>query len=160
MQRLGGSEKGISAAENDIVIERANRSDIQALATLAAELGEIDRQAAERNVSTALEDPSVHLYVSRSEGNAIGFAGFTTRRTIIHAQPCGLLDELIVSREYRGKGIGKALIAHVIAACRERGCCELEVSTLKSNKRAREFYIACGFEEEAVLLELDLDESR
>jgi hypothetical protein len=36
------------------------------------------------------------------------------------------------------------------------GCCELEVSSLKSNTAARDFYKKCGFEEEALLLEMDL----
>ncbi len=35
----------------------------------------------------------------------------------------------------------------VIEKCRESGCCELEVSTMTRNKKAREFYRKCGFEE-------------
>ena len=35
-------------------------------------------------------------------------------------------------------------------------CYELEVSTEKSNTAAKWFYKACGFSEDAVLLEMDL----
>jgi GNAT superfamily N-acetyltransferase len=86
----------------------------------------------------------------------VGFVNFTTRKTIIHPSESGLVDELIVSREYRGKGIGRRLVSAVVDKCRELGCCELEVSTLMSNEKARAFYKQCGFAEEAVLLEMDL----
>jgi RimJ/RimL family protein N-acetyltransferase len=38
----------------------------------------------------------------------------------------------------------------------ELGCCEVEVSTEKSNAKARRFYKSCGFAEDAVLMEIDL----
>jgi ribosomal protein S18 acetylase RimI-like enzyme len=89
----------------------------------------------------------------------VGFINFSTRRTTMHLAPSGLIDELVVSRRSRGTGIGKHLIQSAVDRCRELGCCEVEVSTEKSNTRARRFYRACGFEEDAVLLELDLDNS-
>jgi ribosomal protein S18 acetylase RimI-like enzyme len=67
-----------------------------------------------------------------------------------------MIDELIVSKKYRGQGVGKELLSKVVKHCRDLGCCELEVSTLMSNQIARDFYRKCGFEEEAVLLEIDL----
>ena len=94
--------------------------------------------------------------VARCCDSVVGFVNFTTRKTMIHPSESGLIDELIVSREYRGKGVGQRLISAVIDRCRQLGCCELEVSTLMSNERARAFYKKCGFAEEAVLLEIDL----
>ena len=49
------------------------------------------------------------------------------------------------------------LISGVIDRCRQLGCCEVEVSTLMRNEKARTFYKKCGFDEDAVLLEMDLD---
>jgi GNAT superfamily N-acetyltransferase len=75
----------------------------------------------------------------------------------MHPRPSGLIDELIVSGRSQGLGIGKQLILAAITECREIGCCEVEVSTEKSNAKARQFYKACGFKEDAVLLEIDLE---
>lgn len=77
---------------------------------------------------------------------------------MMHPGPSGLIDELVVSKSSRGAGIGKQLIQAVIDKCRESGCYEVEVSTEKSNTKARRFYKTCGFEEDAVLLELGLIE--
>jgi GNAT superfamily N-acetyltransferase len=75
----------------------------------------------------------------------------------MHPRPSGLIDELVVKETSRGSGIGKQLVQAAISRCRELGCSELEVSTEKSNVKARQFYKTCGFEEDAVLLELDLE---
>ncbi len=49
------------------------------------------------------------------------------------------------------------LIGAVKKKCREIGCSEVEVSTEKSNTAARRFYKSCGFDEKALLLEMDLE---
>jgi len=86
----------------------------------------------------------------------MGLVTFTTKNTIMHARPSGLIDEMVVARASRGLGIGKQLLQAVIDKCREIGCCEVEVSAEKSNLRVRRFYKACGFKENAVFLEIDL----
>jgi len=86
----------------------------------------------------------------------VGFINFTVRQTILHQNPSGLIDELVVAEEYRGKGAGKQLVQAAIEKCRRLGCCEVEVSTEKANLNAREFYKQCGFEEIGMLFEVDL----
>lgn len=66
------------------------------------------------------------------------------------------IDELIVRKEYQRRGTGRKLVAAAIETCRELGCCEAEVSTEKTNRKALQFYRKCGFEERGVLLEADL----
>ncbi len=150
---------------DSINIVPAQEQDLPAITALIGELSNeadglnaTDRQMIEKNVRILFHDPAAHFLVARNADTVVGFANFTTRKTIIHPSESGLVDELIVSREYRGKGIGKRLISKVIDKCRELGCCELEVSTMVSNKDARDFYRKCGFAEEAVLLEMDLVE--
>jgi len=81
-----------------------------------------------------------------------GFINFTTRKTISHRGLSGLIDELIVAKSYRGKGVGKQLLSSVIEKSRQLGCCEVEVSTEKTNIKYRQ----CGFTERGVLFEIDL----
>jgi GNAT superfamily N-acetyltransferase len=148
-----------------IKIAAAQEQDLPAITALIVELRDdvdgpnaTDQQMIEKNVRVLFHDPAARFLVARSADHVVGFANFTTRRTIIHSSESGLVDELIVSREYRGKGIGKRLVSAVVDKCRELGCCELEVSTMVSNRKARAFYRGCGFADEAVLLEMDLGE--
>jgi GNAT superfamily N-acetyltransferase len=85
-----------------------------------------------------------------------GFTHFTTRRTITHRGPSGLIDELVVANGFRRTGIGRQLLSATIQRCKELACCEIEVSTERTNKRARGLHRNCGFEERGILLEKDL----
>jgi len=111
------------------------------------------------NCRSLISNPAQYVLVARQGGSILGFINFSTRQTVMHPAPSGLIDELVVSESSRGKGVGKQLMRAVVDKCRELGCCEVEVSTEKSNTKARRFYRDCGFEEDAALLELHLTAS-
>ncbi|MDH4368153.1 MAG: GNAT family N-acetyltransferase, partial [Dehalococcoidia bacterium] len=81
---------------------------------------------------------------------------FTVRQTVLHQSPSAMIDELVVTKEHQGKGIGKQLVLATIQKCKQLGCCEVEVSTEKTNVRARKFYKNCGFNKTEILFEADL----
>jgi GNAT superfamily N-acetyltransferase len=54
------------------------------------------------------------------------------------------LEDLYVSPEYRGKGIGKALITHVAAIAVAEGCPRFEWSVLEWNTPSIDFYHQMG----------------
>ncbi|MCJ7496918.1 MAG: GNAT family N-acetyltransferase [candidate division Zixibacteria bacterium] len=148
---------------NDITINPATEADLPSIKPLLLELMDamdntegFDVEQSFANCGILIKDPAHHILVAKDKDTFVGFVNFITRKTIMHPRPSGLVDELIVSRNYRGLGIGKQLILAAIQKCRELECCEVEVSTEKSNTQAREFYQRCGFEEDAVLLEIDL----
>jgi ribosomal protein S18 acetylase RimI-like enzyme len=158
--RLNRSKK----VPGNIVFSPVTEADLPPIKSLLIELTEamedtegLDVSQFIENTRQLLHDPAHHLLVARENNKVIGFVNFTTRKTIMHPGPSGLIDELVVSQEYRGSGIGRELIQAVIEKCRSIGCCEVEVSTEKSNTRARRFYKSCGFNEDAVLMEIDLD---
>lgn len=148
----------------DITVELATEADLPSIKPLLLELMDVmdntegfDVEQSFENCGVLIKDPAHHMLVAKDKDTVVGFVNFTTRKTIMHPRPSGLIDELIVSRSYRGLGIGKQLILAAIQKCRELECCEVEVSTEKSNTKAREFYQRCGFEEDAVLLEMGLE---
>lgn len=149
---------------DNIIIEPAEETDLPAIKTLLLELMDdmedtegFDIEKSVENCRLMLDNPEHHILVARDNNNVLGFVNFSVRRVIMHPNPSGLIDELIVLKNSRGMGIGKRLMETAIDKCRRLGCGEVEVGTEKSNKNAREFYKALGFEEDAVLLELDLD---
>jgi ribosomal protein S18 acetylase RimI-like enzyme len=149
---------------DDIPIEIATEADLPSIKPLLLELMDLRDNTEGFNIEQAFEncrslikDPVHHLLLAKDKDKVVGLVNFTIRKTILHPGPSGLIDELVVSRSYRGKGIGEKLLSAAIEKCRELGCCEVEVSTEKSNSLAREFYQRCGFKEDAVLLEINLE---
>ncbi|MCK4590502.1 MAG: GNAT family N-acetyltransferase, partial [Candidatus Latescibacteria bacterium] len=133
--------------------------DLAPIGRLLAELIEtvqaFDLQEAIRNCHRLFHESNSHFLIVRMDDSVVGFINFTTRQSILHPGASGLIDELVVAKAYRRRGIGRKLISAAIDKCRELGCCEVEVSTEKTNHRARKFYRSCGFEEDAVLLETE-----
>jgi len=149
---------------NGITIDAATITDLLSIKPLLLELMDAmadtegsDVEQSIENYRILLKEPAHHILVARDKDSILGLVSFIATRTIMHPRPSGLIDELIVARRSRGLGIGKQLILAAINECREIGCCEVEVSTEKSNAKARQFYKACGFEENAVFLEIDLE---
>jgi GNAT superfamily N-acetyltransferase len=149
----------------DVNIETARESDLPAIKRLLLELMDaiedtegFDIEQSVENCRIMLNYPGHYMLLARDNDNLLGFVNFTTRRVIMHPNPSGLIDELVVTRASRGSGIGRKLMLAAIDKCRQLGCGEVEVSTEKINKNAREFYKALGFEEDAVLLEIDLED--
>ena len=147
----------------DIIIREARESDLLTIRKLTLELIEamgntegIDIKLIAENCQNLLSEANSHILVAEIEGVVAGFLNFTTRKTILHRGLSGLIDEIIIAKSYRGKGIGKQLLSSAIEKSRQLGCCEVEVSTEETNIKAREFYRQCGFTERGVLFEIDL----
>jgi ribosomal protein S18 acetylase RimI-like enzyme len=146
-----------------IEIRDADASDVAAVLGLLAELlDEMERPStddlaeAHDRVLAAVRSPDRHMLLAEDCGAVVGLVSFTTRGTLAHDELSGHIDELIVTTPRRRQGIGALLLGAAAARCRALGCEELEVSTEKTNTRARAFYRRCGFDEEAVLLEMAL----
>ena len=147
----------------DIIIREAKESDLLTIGKLTLELIEamgdtegIDIKLIAENCRNLLSEDNSYILVAEIEGIIVGFINFTTRKTILHRGLSGLIDELTIAKNYRGKGIGRQLLSSAIEKSRQLGCCEVEVSTEKTNVKAREFYRQCGFIERGVLFEIDL----
>jgi ribosomal protein S18 acetylase RimI-like enzyme len=147
----------------DLLVRRARKSDLPAIGKLLAELANamddtegIDIRAAVETCNGLLKDAASHFLVAEIEGTAVGFINFTVRQTVLHRSPSAMIDELIVAKEYQGKGVGRELVLAGIEKSKQLGCCEVEVSTEKTNVKARRFYRKCGFGEKGTLFEVDL----
>jgi ribosomal protein S18 acetylase RimI-like enzyme len=144
-------------------IHQVTEADLSVIRPLIAELiatlddpSGFDVDRAMENCRALLERPDHHLLLARSQGVVCGLVHLTTRQSILHDRPSGLIDELVVARDFRGQGIGRLLLDAAVSRCRDLGCCEVEVSTESANRRAQEFYRKRGFSDEGVLFELHL----
>jgi GNAT superfamily N-acetyltransferase len=147
----------------DILIRKATKSDLLVIGKLLAELINamddtegIDIGIDLKTCEQLLKDDNSHFLVAELKTTPVGFINFTVRQTVLHRSPSAMIDELVVTKEYQGKGIGKQLVLAAIDECRQLGYCEVEVSTEKTNVKARKFYKKCGFNKREILFEVDL----
>jgi GNAT superfamily N-acetyltransferase len=147
----------------DILIRKATKSDLPVIGKLLAELINamddtegIDIGIDLKTCEQLLNDDNSHFLVAELKTTPVGFINFTVRQTVLHRSPSAMIDELVVTKEYQRKGIGKQLVLAAIDECRQLGYCEVEVSTEKTNVKARKFYKKCGFNKREILFEVDL----
>lgn len=56
----------------------------------------------------------------------------------------GYVHDVVVSSDYRGKGLGRMLMEKLIAAAKELGCRHIDL-TSNPKRNAGQFYISLGF---------------
>jgi ribosomal protein S18 acetylase RimI-like enzyme len=77
----------------------------------------------------------------RAVGIAVCFFGFSTFKAL----PLLNIHDLAVLPQYRGRGIGRALLAAAEDHARAKGCCKLTLEVQDDNARARSLYRRFGF---------------
>jgi GNAT superfamily N-acetyltransferase len=88
--------------------------------------------------------PVVEAWVADVDGEVVAFALFFTNFSTFLAKPGLYLEDLYVEPEWRGRGIGKALLERLGRLAVERGCGRFEWSVLDWNEHAIRFYKAMG----------------
>ncbi len=86
----------------------------------------------------------VAALVAEVEGQVVGFALYFRNFSTFLTQPGIYLEDLFVLPEFRGRGIGKALLARVAQEAVAQGCGRLEWMVLDWNQPAMEFYRRLG----------------
>ena len=83
------------------------------------------------------------IFVGENDAE-VGFALFFHNYSTFLGQPGIYLEDLFVKPEMRGRGYGKALLAHLARLAKERGCGRLEWAVLNWNTPSIDFYKNLG----------------
>jgi GNAT superfamily N-acetyltransferase len=133
------------------VIRRAVPADVPAIYRLIRELAEYERSldqvtGTEEDLRSSLFGPSpaVFAHVAEHEGRVAGFALWFLNYSTWLCRPGIYLEDLYVTPELRGHGLGKALLAELAALCVQRGYGRLEWWVLDWNEPALGFYRSLG----------------
>ena len=93
-----------------------------------------------------IENPDyVYLVAANGNDEAIGFLSCHGQNLLHHGGLVYEIQELYVSRNLRGTGIGKALVASLVERLNETGFQGLEVSANAKRTDAKKFYAKMGF---------------
>ncbi len=90
------------------------------------------------------EKKYVEVIIGELDSVPVGFALYFHNFSTFLGKPGIYLEDLYVKEEYRGRGFGKKLLAHLAKLAVERDCGRLEWSVLDWNKPAIDFYLSLG----------------
>jgi ribosomal protein S18 acetylase RimI-like enzyme len=91
------------------------------------------------------ERPAAECVIALGENDApAAFAIFFTNYSTFLARPGLYLEDLFVKPEFRGRGIGKAMLTHLAKLANERGYGRMEWTVLDWNASAISFYESFG----------------
>ncbi len=73
----------------------------------------------------------------------------------LHREPFGLLEDVYVAENHRGRGLGTQVIEQAIEAAKEQGCYKLIATSRKSRPQVHQLYQKLGFHERGLEFRLD-----
>lgn len=130
----------------DIQIRRAEAADCPRILELVQELADYEKASSEVTVSPEHfsesgfgANPVWWGFVAECQGKIIAFALYYIRFSTWKGQAM-YLEDILVTEEMRGKGIGKLLFEALIAEAREKGLSRMCWQVLDWNEPAINFY--------------------
>jgi len=134
-------------------IDAATAADIPALSQLLAALfsqeAEFtpDPETQARGLAQIITDPAVGVVLVAKDGElVVGMVNLLYTVSTALGERVALLEDMIVSSEIRGSGVGSQLLKRAIAVARSNGCRRITLLTDRSNESAQRFYKKHGFE--------------
>lgn len=131
-------------------VRGATAGDLRAWARLRTALW-TDETDAFGNVAEALQRSDAGNFIAfAADGAAVGFAEATLRQDHVNgtdSSPVGFLEGWYVAADWRGRGVGRALLGAVRDWSRAQGCTELASDAMLDDTAAQRAHAACGFEE-------------
>lgn len=90
------------------------------------------------------EQPRFRVLMAEWKSQPAGYAFFFDYYSTFEGRPGLFLEDIYVRDQYRGKGIGKALLARVASIAKEHNCFGVRWEVLDWNTPAIEFYKNLG----------------
>ena len=106
-----------------------------------------------------LTDEGVVLLVAEINGDVIGYAYATVEGYDYMALrgPAGVIQDIIVDAEYRGRGVGRLLLDAALAELTARGASQVVLSTAERNQAAQRLFARAGFRRTMVEMTRELE---
>lgn len=135
-----------------VKLRPAEPADIESLLDLLKALFSIeqdftpDRERQRRGLEKLLEArDGAYAVVAEQGGEVVGMATIQTWISTDEGGPAGVIEDLVVSESYRGRGIGQAIMNHLVSWAEQRGLSRLQLLADRDNRSALEFYRKQGW---------------
>ena len=88
-------------------------------------------------------DKYLGIYILEENNNLVGSGTILFEKKFIHnISLYGHIEDIIIKKEYRKKGLGKLLINNLVQVCKDRKCYKI---LLDCSDELINFYEKCGF---------------
>lgn len=137
---------------NDIRIREATEDDLPAILRIYSASGIFDEESftleeAREHLQVFKRYPSYRIFIALLDDAVVGTYELLIMDNLAkRGKKSGIVEDVAVSPAHQGRGIGRAMMEHARAQCREAGCYKLMLSSNLKREEAHRFYDALGFE--------------
>jgi len=117
---------------------------IRGLAEYEHDLAAVKVSADDLRAQMAGANPPFECLLAEFDADPAGFALFFRNYSTWSGRPGLYLEDLFVFDQYRGRGVGGALMRHLVAIVAERGWARIDWAVLDWNTQAQSFYRDLG----------------
>jgi ribosomal protein S18 acetylase RimI-like enzyme len=136
-----------------VFIREAQENDIPELVTLLRELFELemdfqfDQVKQRRGLALLIAQPEKGLLLVAQVGvKLVGMCSCQYLISTAEGSPVGLLEDMVIKREFRGRGVGRLLLNEIETRAQNNGLKRLQLLADKENDPALEFYSRMGWQ--------------
>jgi len=134
----------------NVEIRAATEADLPSILALYVEVeddGRVLLIEEARSIFVRMKSyPDYTVYVAMLSRSVIGTFELLIMDNLAHmGSPSGVLEDVVVHRDWQGKGVGKQMVQFAMDRCRERGCYKLALSSNLRRETAHRFYEGLGF---------------
>lgn len=92
-----------------------------------------------------LAGSDAYVAVAEHEAEVVGMATLQVLISTAEGGLCGLIEDVVVNESNRGRGIGQALMAHLVQWAHKKGLTRLQLLADRENQPALAFYQSQGW---------------
>lgn len=115
-----------------------------AINRLLPQLSDSARALSHAELKKLLKDKNIYLYFAISDGEIVGMGTLVFLRAPSSFR--ARVEDVVVGKKFRGRGIGKKLMLYLIRVAKKAGVSTIDLMSGPSRKEANSLYRALGFE--------------
>lgn len=141
-------------------IRRCTIDDVNDIYRLICQLEEAKMSYTKFEIAykNKLSDEKNYYLVVLIDEKIVGFISINIDYQLHHENKVATIEELITDSEYRGQGLGKALVVYAKALAIDNYCDVIELTSNFTRTNAHQFYQNNGFDKSSYKFKLDLTE--
>ena len=130
----------------EIVEEDIGKGFLKSLDSLR-KASELDNEVAKDILKKIISDPNHIIHVAEDNGKIVGSTTLLIEQKFIHNGGCvGHIEDVVVSKEFEGRGIGIKLVTSLLEIANTRNCYK---TILDCKDELIPFYERIGFKQES-----------
>ena len=130
----------------EIVEEDMEKGFLKSLDSLR-KASELDKEVAKDILKKIISDPNHIIHVAEDNGKIVGSTTLLIEQKFIHNGGCvGHIEDVVVSKEFEGRGIGIKLVTSLLEIANTRNCYK---TILDCKDELIPFYERIGFKQES-----------